>query len=260
MSPPGRSAPKRVADPDAGNGYGDRGPARPGTRRVFVAIPLPDAARGEITDLVESVRSAADPDVRDVRWVRLDGLHLTLRFIGLVDEARLAAIGGAVESAASALDAFTVTIEGGGAFPSTTRPRTLWLGVTAGGDELAVAASTVEDALASTGLERSTRPFRAHLTLARSDGVRSGPDVARRLIQAGGERATSFAATELVLFETVSGGGPARYSRLVTAPLRRSSPESELRRRGTSSVLPSEPSVKPRTSIGARLKEQSPGT
>jgi 2'-5' RNA ligase len=256
VSPPGRSAPRQDVDPDAGTD--DRSRSR--TRRVFVAIPLPEAARRAITELVESVRSAADPAVRDVRWVRLDGLHLTLRFIGLIDEARLDAIAVAVEAAAATVEPFNVTIHGGGAFPSTTRPRTLWLGVTAGSDELAAAAAAVEEALASAGIERSTRPFRAHLTLARSDGVRAGPDVARRLIDEGDRQATDFAATQLVLFETVQGGGPARYSRLVTAPLRRASAESEPQRRGASPVLPSEPSVKPRTSLSARRKEQRPGT
>ncbi|HET9347014.1 MAG TPA: RNA 2',3'-cyclic phosphodiesterase [Candidatus Limnocylindrales bacterium] len=261
MSPRGRSAPRRAADPSTGIGEGDRSDRPdPGHRRVFVAIPLPETARREITELVESVRSAADPDVRDVRWVRLDGLHLTLRFIGLVDESRLGSIAAAVEAAAANVDAFEATIEGGGAFPSTTRPRTLWLGVTAGADELAAAAATVEDALASAGFERSTRPYRAHLTLARSDGIRSGPDVARRLIQAGDGRATRFAATELVLFETIQGGGPARYEPLLTAPLRRSSTPSEPQRRMAPSVLPSEPSVKPRASVGVRRKEQRPGT
>jgi RNA 2',3'-cyclic 3'-phosphodiesterase len=247
---------RREADREGGAGDG----AAPRTRRVFVAIPLPEAARREVAALVESVRSAADPNVRDVRWVRLDGLHLTLRFIGLVDETRLEALAESVEAAAGSTDAFEVTIRGGGAFPSTTRPRTLWLGVAAGSDELAAAAAAVDDSLAAADVDRETRPFRAHLTLARSDGVRSGSDVARRLIEAADGRATAFAATELVLFETVQGGGPARYVPLHVARLRSAGASPEPRRPRSSPVLPSEPSVGPRGSVGSRRKEQRPGT
>ena len=88
-----------------------------------------------------------------------------------------------------------------------------------GADELAATAARVEDALAAAGVERSERPFRAHLTLARADGIRAGSDVARRLIDAAAGRRSTFAATELILFETIAGGGPARYTPLHTAPL-----------------------------------------
>jgi 2'-5' RNA ligase len=236
------------------------GPDAAGTRRVFVAIPLPGPARDEVAGLVERVRSAADPDVRDVRWVRLEGLHLTLRFIGPIAEDRLDGIGRAVDAAAEAVDSFAVTIEGAGAFPSPTRPRTIWLGATEGAEELGAAAATVDAALESAGLERSARPFRAHLTVARSDGIRSGPDVARRLIEAAAHRPISFAASELVLFETRSGGGPARYVPLRTAQFRGAAGARGPRRHSPSPVLPSEPSVETRASVGARRKEQGPGT
>jgi RNA 2',3'-cyclic 3'-phosphodiesterase len=256
--PPGNAA--RGPRADLGREGRYAGADAPGTRRVFVAVPLPEPAREDVAALVDAVRSAADPDVRDVRWVRMDGLHLTLRFIGPVGADRIGPIARAVEEAAATIDAFDVTIDGAGAFPSPTRPRTIWLDVTDGAPELAGAAGAVEDALAATGLERSSRPFRAHLTVARSDGIRAGPAVARRFIDAAARRRTAFRATELVLFETRSGGGPARYAPLHTAPLRRPDPLPERRRPVASSVLPSEPSVEPRTSVGGRRKEQGPGT
>lgn len=238
----------------------DEGRTRPRVRRVFVAIPLPDAARDEIAALIETVRAAADPDVRDVRWVRLEGLHLTLRFIGPADDAAVERLAGAVEAAAMAIDAFGVSIEGAGAFPSAGRPRAIWLGIEQGAADLAAAAGVVEDELASIGFERSDRPFRAHLTVARADGIRSGSDVAHRLIAASEGRRTSFTATELSLFETIAGGGPARYATLRTAPLGRPMPVAGQASPEPAAVLPSEPSVESRTSVGARRKEQSRGT
>jgi 2'-5' RNA ligase len=181
---------------------------------------MSEPARAEIEALVATVRAKADPNVRDVRWVRLDGLHLTLRFIGPVDDSAIAGLAAAVDAAAAGTTSFEVTVVGAGAFPSTARPRTIWLGVDLGADELAATAVRLEDALAAAGVERSERPFRAHLTLARADGIRAGSDVARRLIDAAAGQRSTFAATELVLFETIGGGGPARYTPLHTAPLK----------------------------------------
>jgi 2'-5' RNA ligase len=149
--------------------------------------------------------------VRDVRWVRLDGLHLTLRFLGPTDEERVADTAAAVERTARSVDPFDVVIAGGGAFPSVARPRALWLGVADGAAELGATAAKLDDALAEVGWPREERAFRAHLTLARSDGVRAGPVVARRLIEAAEAVREPFRAESLVLFESVSGGGPARY-------------------------------------------------
>jgi 2'-5' RNA ligase len=180
-------------------------------RRLFVAIPIPSSVVEAIGAVVDAVRAAGDAAIRDVRWVRLDGLHLTVRFLGPTDEERIADVAAAVEKTARSIDPFEVIIANGGAFPSVARPRALRLGVTGGATELAATAARLDDALAEVGWPREERPYRAHLTLARSDGVRAGPAVARRLIQTAQAVHEPFQAKSLVLFESISGGGPARY-------------------------------------------------
>jgi RNA 2',3'-cyclic 3'-phosphodiesterase len=198
----------------------DRGrPVLAPGRRLFVAIPVPAAVRDSVIALVEHVRAEADPAARDVRWVRLDGLHLTLRFLGPTEDDRIASVAEAVDRAAPSIAPFDIVIAGAGAFPSPARPRTLWLGVDTGGDQLAAAAGRLDDALAPSGWTREDRPYRAHLTLARSDGVRTGPTVARRLIDAAKDVRESFTAESIVLFESISGEGPARYEPLHEVPL-----------------------------------------
>lgn len=174
-------------------------------------MPTPADVRESVAGLVESVRAESDPNRRDVRWVRLDGLHLTLRFLGPTDEEAIPDVAAAVDLAGAASEPFDVAIGGAGAFPSVARPRALWLAVTAGVAELDAAARTLDDRLADVGWPRDDRPYRAHLTLARSDGVRTGPDVARRLIEAAATFETRFRAERMILFESISGGGPARY-------------------------------------------------
>jgi 2'-5' RNA ligase len=192
-------------------------------RRLFVAVPLDEPAFRTVTGIVERIRAdreRAAPNERDVRWVRMDGLHLTLRFLGPTPEADVPAVAEAVRRAADGRDAFEIGIDGGGAFPNPHRPRTLWLGVTRGTQELAALAEAVDRELVPAGWPASERPFRAHLTVARSDGIRAGADVARRLAEAATGLDLRSAADRVVLFESITGGGPARYEPLETVGLR----------------------------------------
>jgi 2'-5' RNA ligase len=180
---------------------------------LFVAVPLTPAAAGEVSEIVEAVRAMPLPaGARDVRWVRLDGLHLTLRFLGPTEPELVEPTADAVaRAAASASGRFEAELAGAGAFPSGRRPRTLWIGVGSGIDELAGLARATDDALAGVGWPREERPFRPHLTLARSDGVSVGPLVAERLAAAMADRRIAWSVESLGLFESITGGGPARY-------------------------------------------------
>ena len=191
-------------------------------RRLFVAVPLDAGAATTIAALVERIRAdraRVAPDERDVRWVRMDGLHLTLRFLGPTPEADVPTVAEAVRRAAATQDPFEVRIDGGGSFPNPRRPRTLWLAVTHGTAELDSLARAVNRELVAAGWPSDDRPFRAHLTVARSDGVPAGADVARRLTAAAEGVDLSSPVDRLVLFESITGGGPARYEPLESTPL-----------------------------------------
>lgn len=181
-------------------------------RRLFVAVPLPDDAAVAVANLVDAVR--ADPlptGARDVRWVRLDGLHLTLRFLGPTPEARIGSTVAAVTTAAAAAAPIDVELAGTGTFPSVGRPRALWIGIARGAEALAALTVRLEEALVEAGWAPEPRPFRPHLTLARSDGIVAGPLVAGRLAAAMGDRRIEGRLDRLGLFESETGGGPARY-------------------------------------------------
>jgi len=189
---------------------GDPYAGRPG-RRIFVAVPLAEAARVAIEDLVGGVRSAADPGEREVRWVRLDGIHVTLRFIGPTPEDRIAAAIDAMAAAAAAATPFEARLDGAGAFPSAARPRTLWLAIGAGAGELGGLAQALDRELVARGWPSDDRPFRAHLTLARADGIPSGSRTAERLRAAALGIDVRWQVDRAILFESVTGRGPARY-------------------------------------------------
>jgi 2'-5' RNA ligase len=202
-----------------GGRRGDPTAGIPG-RRLFVALPLPDGMAAEVAAVVESVRGEGLPaGARDVRWVRLDGLHLTLRFLGPTLEPRVAAVADAVQAASVGTSPIRLELGGAGAFPPSGRPRTLWIGLTSGIDDVARLAGRVGKALEGAGWPPDPRPVRPHLTLARSDGVAVGSLVAGRLVAAMEERRITGVVDRVGLFESITGGGPARYVPLVTAPL-----------------------------------------
>ncbi|HEY8637471.1 MAG TPA: RNA 2',3'-cyclic phosphodiesterase [Candidatus Limnocylindrales bacterium] len=178
--------------------------------RLFIAVPLTDAATAAVAVVVESIR-AGEPEGRGVRWVRLDGLHLTLRFLGPTPEPRVPDLAAAVASVARDGEPFTITIRGAGSFPPTGRPRTIWLDIRDGVESLEGLAARLDDRLAGAGWERERRPFRAHLTLARADGVRSGPATVAALTAAAADLAIESTIDRMVLFESITGSGRARY-------------------------------------------------
>jgi 2'-5' RNA ligase len=192
-------------------------------RRIFVATPLPAEAAEAVADIVERVRSGGVPGGgRDVRWVRLDGLHLTLRFLGPTPEERVEEARASVRIASAGAAPFELAIGGAGMFPPVGRPRALWLGVQDPRGALADLAGRVDDALLEAGWPRETRPFRAHLTLARSDGVAAGAQIGARLVATAASVRIPFRVDEIGLFESLTGGGPARYVPLELDPLGRS--------------------------------------
>ncbi|MDQ2966343.1 MAG: RNA 2',3'-cyclic phosphodiesterase [Chloroflexota bacterium] len=183
--------------------------------RLFVAVPLGEEARDAVARLVSDVQASAEAAARaqrsPVRWVRMDGLHVTLRFLGPTPEDKVAELSAIVDDAAASGAPFGVSIRGSGAFPSARRPRTLWLGIDKGSVQLAALARRLSDGLAKAGWPTDDRPFNAHLTLARADGRREGPAVADMLSARASGFETEFLSDELVLYESVTGGGPARY-------------------------------------------------
>jgi 2'-5' RNA ligase len=188
-------------------------------RRIFAAIPLAPDARSAVESLVGAVRASADPGEREVRWVRLDGLHVTLRFIGPTLDPRIAAALEAVRVAASESTPFEVGLAGAGAFPDPIRPRALWLGIGTGVDELSALTRAIDRELAARGWLVEERPFRPHLTLARSDGVGTGSRTAARLKMEADGLDVRWNVDRVVLFESVTGGGPARYLPIGEGPL-----------------------------------------
>mgnify|MGYP003345852389 CR=1 FL=1 len=138
--------------------------------RAFVAIELPDELRHALaavqTRLKERLAYAANSSVR-VQWVRPESMHLTLKFLGDIDEAQVPAIGEALEGIARGQSAFVVEASGAGVFPDLRAPRIVWAGLTGAADRLTQLAAAVESALTPLGVPAESNLFAPHLTIAR---------------------------------------------------------------------------------------------
>ncbi len=133
--------------------------------RLFVAVFPPPKVRGEASRTARRLL----PDDR-IRWSRPENVHLTLKFLGNVDEESLDDLRTVLENACADHAPFEARLAGLGAFPSARHARILWAGVGEGSERLRSLATDVDAALSSSGFERETRPYEPHLTLGRTRG------------------------------------------------------------------------------------------
>lgn len=181
--------------------------------RVFVALDVPEEVRARLADLSARLKKICP----SARWVRLEGVHITLKFIGEVPSEKLEQIGRAL-SDVSPFGPITVRFAGLGFFPAARRPRVFWAGVQAD-PRLAELAAAIEMKLAPLGIEPERRSFHPHLTLARFE-FPQGSEALREAVEAAGEPEFGEETfREFHLYQSVLKHSGAEYTRLVTYPL-----------------------------------------
>jgi 2'-5' RNA ligase len=178
--------------------------------RLFVALDIPEETRTSLAALVSQLR----PACRTARWVRLEGLHITLKFIGGTPAEKLEGIKAALASLPRR-DPIALKFRGLGFFPDARRPRVLWAGVESGAG-LAALAEAVEASLAALGLPPEARKFSPHLTLARFDAPRGLDHLHAAIAKAGALEFGGATAGNFHLYQSVLKPGGAEYTRLVT--------------------------------------------
>lgn len=131
--------------------------------RSFVALLLDSHLRERLAEAAGRLQQVG----AGVKWVEPENLHLTLKFLGSVEEQRLPGVEQAIREAAAQGQAFSLSCAGLGAFPNLRRPRVVWAGVRQGIEELARLARSLDERLQALGFERQKRPFAGHITLGR---------------------------------------------------------------------------------------------
>jgi 2'-5' RNA ligase len=178
--------------------------------RVFVAVELPEAVRQVLTLGLGLLKRDQPP----ARWVRPEGMHITLKFLGEQPPELVDGLDRALPGPLAAFAPATVGLGGGGFFPHERRPRVAWVGGEAGA--LGAWAAAVEDVAAGLGVPREARPFSLHLTLARLERPWGAQAVEHFRVAVGKWRFPEFVAREAVLFQSELKPSGAVYT-----PLRR---------------------------------------
>ena len=133
--------------------------------RTFVAVFPPPEVREEALARARRLSLAGR-----VRWAKPENVHLTLKFLGDVQEEVLDDLCAALEEVCGRHAAFDAELAGFGAFPSARRAQILWAGISAGSGELRSLATDLDATLAPLGFKREKRPYTPHLTLGRARG------------------------------------------------------------------------------------------
>jgi 2'-5' RNA ligase len=176
-------------------------------------VLLPDDLRRRLALAIDALR----PHASGVAWVAAENLHVTVKFLGGVEEARLAEVRAALEGAVTA-PAFEVGIRGLGAFPGATRARVLWAGAPAS-PPFARLAEDVDRALAGLGFPPEGRGFTPHVTLGRVREPRRHPALASALEAAAHRDFGVLRVERIALMRSDLSPRGARYTELAGVPL-----------------------------------------
>jgi 2'-5' RNA ligase len=185
------------------------------TIRSFLALDPPEEILREIGRVQNRLRELIHGDVR---WVRPEAIHLTLKFFGDIPECDVANISAVAGKAAAEVGPFDLAIGGAGVFPDMNRPRVVYLGMNGDVARLVTFQKELERALQEIGFPREERPFRPHLTLGRIKSPKGMIGLAKALEKRETYTAGRFVASGLNLFKSDLTPRGAIYTKLAVYP------------------------------------------
>ena len=183
--------------------------------RLFIAINFPDAMRQRLWSEAALLRDAGYP----VKWVVAGNIHMTVKFLGQVEESRAGAIEDGLRHAVSDTKTFSLFVGQFGAFPSAKRPRVLWVGCETQ-PALELLADAVEREMSQLGFETEGLVFRPHVTIGRVRRDAKPADL--KGLEQDLERLEFFEEPQIVavdLMRSHTGSKGPRYERLANVEL-----------------------------------------
>ena len=166
--------------------------------RTFIAIELNKGTHSELSSL-QAVLKKSDADVK---WIDPQIIHLTLKFLGNVDDKKIKDVQNLLNDVAKNFSPFVLSLKGIGAFPKLDYPRVIWVGVDEGKDEASQLAKELEDVLEKIGIPKEDREFHPHITLGRVKSPKN-KDRLKSVIEATKfEPSSKIAVEHLTLFKS----------------------------------------------------------
>ncbi len=166
--------------------------------RSFLAVELPKPILKKIEEVQGDLRSTH----ADVRWVNPGKIHLTLKFLGNIEELRIDPIFNSIEETVRNTLPFSLKVRGVGVFPNLKNPRVIWMGLVDGREILISFQKQIETQLEKIGFQREDRPFHPHLTLGRMKSNRGKEELVGGMERHKEEEFGDLQVERVILFKS----------------------------------------------------------
>lgn len=171
---------------------------------------MPEELKAKISGIQEKLKAAG----ADVSWTRPEGMHLTLKFFGEIEDKRIPKIEKALDTAVDGISAFSLSVSVMWTFPDMRRPRVIWIGLKEDGGNLLRLQKGVEEELKKTGFPSEDRRFTPHITLGRIRSNKNTDKLLRLIEEEKVEELGGFDVSEVHLIKSELKPAGAEYTEL----------------------------------------------
>ena len=184
--------------------------------RSFLAFELPE----QIKTILYRVSADMRQTPLDIKWVRVENIHLTVIFIGNIEMGLIDDMGDILKGACDSCPPLAISLKSVGVFSSRRNPKVLWIGLDGDIERMSVFKNRLQEGLRPFGIKEEQRDFSPHLTLGRfKKGAKLGVQLDDILLKYGGLQSPRVMLNELVLFRSELTPKGSIYSRLNAWPL-----------------------------------------
>lgn len=178
--------------------------------RAFIAVEIDPPNKQKLSELISLLKKTDT----DVKWVNENQMHLTLKFLGDIEETKVGGVSRALESIIKDFKKFTISFSKIGAFPNINKPRVIWIGIDEGKDTLKLLADKIDSELGKIGFEKEKREFKSHLTLGRVRSIKNISELADLIQKTDFQSQDKIKISSLILFQSTLTPKGAIYAPL----------------------------------------------
>ena len=182
------------------------------TLRAFIAVEIDNLTRQKISELISDLKKSN----ADAKWITENQMHLTLKFLGNIEEGRIQEISDALSSISNNFSSFAIRFSAMGAFPNLNHPAVIWFGVDKGAESLIKLNHEIENSMERSGFAKEGREFKPHFTLARVRSHKNILNLAKLIQKTGFASENDIKIDKLTLFQSVLNPKGAIYTPLAT--------------------------------------------
>ncbi|NQV04022.1 MAG: RNA 2',3'-cyclic phosphodiesterase [Candidatus Omnitrophica bacterium] len=183
--------------------------------RAFIAVEIDPLNKKRLSELISCLKKSDTL----VKWVNENQMHLTLKFLGNIEETKAQEVSRVLESITKDFKAFTISLSKIGAFPNINKPRVIWVAIDEGKDTLKLLADKIESGLEKIGFAKEKREFKAHLTLGRIKSLKNISQLTEIIQKTDFQSQGKIKISVLILFQSTLTSKGAIYAPLAEIKL-----------------------------------------